>query len=378
MRWVDYGGYLFEKRRKKEALDAYDEALAILGERASPQFLFKHADALILAGRYDDALAIAGRTPIEVHAPMIRGRVAFERHDFDQAIKELDGAALLWPDNAPIRYYLARSHEGVGDFDRAVEEYRQAMRADPTLSAVRERLARLHLAEGRVRHASTILSFVSPRKASEASTEMRLLEIEVNARLGLETRLAVPPTPELPPEVVRRRAMHALSRGLRMQSDPLAAERFLATLEKEIKSSSERNLFLRERVNLLLAGRSTRRSNSQRSAPRDNPRISMSRWPWVRHSSQADPSSRKRKESSGWSSKTARTKSMRGSVSESSPNKRAIAPPRSRPTIGRSRSPLSPGTRCLRASTRWSPTARPIRRWLGTRALSRWTILLTA
>ena len=254
MRWVDYGGYLFEKRRKKEALDAYDEALAILGERASPQFLFKHADALILAGRYDDALAIAGRTPIEVHAPMIRGRVAFERHDFDQAIKELDGAALLWPDNAPIRYYLARSHEGVGDFDRAVEEYRQAMRADPTLSAVRERLARLHLAEGRVRHASTILSFVSPRKASEASTEMRLLEIEVNARLGLETRLAVPPTPELPPEVVRRRAMHALSRGLRMQSDPLAAERFLATLEKEIKSSSERNLFLRERVNLLLAG----------------------------------------------------------------------------------------------------------------------------
>jgi tetratricopeptide (TPR) repeat protein len=251
-RWVDLGGYLVEQDKRKEALDAFDEALVILGDQASPGFLFQHADALILAERYDDALAIAERTPVEVHVPMIRGRVAFERNQYANAIEELDKAALLWPNNAPIRYYLARSSEGIGDFDRAIEEYRQAIRSDPKLSAARERLAKLHLAEGRIRHADAILSFISARESSTPSLEMSLLGIEVRARLGRDLSLLLPSSNDHTPEELRHRAVESLSRGLQLQSTQLLALRTLVAVEKTVDPIL-RNMIMRERVSLLLA-----------------------------------------------------------------------------------------------------------------------------
>lgn len=250
-RWVELGGFLIERERVSEGLEAFAEAIDLLGDSASPALLFRQAEALILAERYDEALAIADKTTIEVHPPMIRGRVAYERGEYERAIEELDKAALIWPDNAPIRYYMARAHEGLGDFDNAIEDYRQAMRSDSTLAAARERLIRLHLAEGRVRHAHAIHLFVSPRQSSQPSMEMRLLAIEMEARLGNDPDLSIPPNADIALEDLQRRAVAALSRGLRLRAGTEAAQNLLATLGEQVDPGSQ-GIFMRERIELLL------------------------------------------------------------------------------------------------------------------------------
>jgi tetratricopeptide (TPR) repeat protein len=194
---------------------------------------------------------MAEKTPVEVHQQMLRGRIAFERGDHAQALELLGKAALLWPDNAPIRYYRARAAEGVGDLDLAVEEYRHAVRSDPTLSAPRERLAKLHLAEGNFREAASILTFQSPRKPSDPSTAMRILMVEVETMRGTEPDLEIPADATHSNEKVRRDTILALSRGLSYRAGPRAAVGVLAELEKE-SVPAIRGAFLRERVELML------------------------------------------------------------------------------------------------------------------------------
>lgn len=250
--WADLAARLIDAGRLTQGLKAYDEAIAILGEQTSPELRLRYADALILAERYDDAIAIANETPVEVHAPMLRGRIAFERGDYETALTELDRAAVLWPNNAPTRYYLARTSEGLGDFDRAVEEYRQAMRSDPTLLAARERLVRLHLAEGRVRDASTIHHFNSPKKKSSSpSLEMKLLAIEIQARLGNEPDLSIPENSEISLREVQIRAVESLARGLKLRLGAREASEVLAKLEGHVDSASK-DIFVRQQVELFL------------------------------------------------------------------------------------------------------------------------------
>jgi tetratricopeptide (TPR) repeat protein len=250
--WVSLAGFLTEKGDSSGGLEAFDEAFELLGDQASADLRFRYADALILAERYDEAASIADGTPIEVHGPMLRGRIAFERGNYETAFEELERAALLWPNNAPTRYYLGRTSEGRGDFDRAVEEYRQAMRSDPGLSAPRERLIRLHLAEGRVREASTIHRFKSPiKKGSSSSLEMKILGIEIQARLGNEPDLSIPPSTEISLRMLQERTVDALGRGLRFRTGAAAAQEVLAELESKVDRHSK-DIFVKEQIDLLL------------------------------------------------------------------------------------------------------------------------------
>lgn len=256
--WVDLAGHLIENERLDEGLDAYVEALELLGDRASADLHFRYADALILAQRYDDAIAAVEGSPVEVYPPMIKGRVAFERADYATALEELDKVALLWPDNAPTRYYLARAAEGTGDLDRAIEEYRQAMRSDPFLHAARERLIKLHLAEGRVRDAQTIHRFNSPKKGGKAdpSVEMKILQIEIQTRLGNEPDLSIPPDVGMPVRKVQSLAVDALRRGLVERAGPAQAVETLAMLESQVAPGA-RDLFARAQVETLLEDEAT-------------------------------------------------------------------------------------------------------------------------
>mgnify|MGYP002635287435 CR=1 FL=1 len=250
--WVSLAGFLTEKGDTSGGLEAFDEAFELLGDQASADLRFRYADALILAERYDEAASIADGTPIEVHGPMLRGRIAFERGNYETAFEELERAALLWPNNAPTRYYLGRTSEGRGDFDRAVEEYRQAMRSDPGLSAPRERLIRLHLAEGRVREASTIHRFKSPiKKGSSSSVEMKILGIEIQARLGNEPDLSIPPSAEISLRMLQERTVDALGRGLRFRTGAAAAQEVLAELGSKVDRYSK-DIFVKEQIDLLL------------------------------------------------------------------------------------------------------------------------------
>ncbi|MFO0688239.1 MAG: tetratricopeptide repeat protein [Myxococcota bacterium] len=250
--WVDLAGFLMSHDRVGEALVAFDKVNQIVGDNASPDLLLREAEALIRAKEYDEALKMADKTPVEVHQQMLRGRIAFERGEFQKAMDELGKAALQWPDNAPIRYYRARAAEGAGDLDLAVEEYRHAVRSDPKLSAARERLARLHLSEGNFREASSILTFQSPREPSDPSTEMRILMVEVETRRGTEPDLDIPADATHSNDVVRRETIRALSRGLAHRVGPRAAEGVLAEFEKE-SVPAIRGAFLRERVELMAA-----------------------------------------------------------------------------------------------------------------------------
>lgn len=250
--WVELAGFLMEHDRVGEALLAFDSANDIIGDSASPDLLLREAEALIRAKEFDQALAMANKTPVEVHGNMLRGRIAFERGDFSKALEELGHAALIWPNNAPIRYYRARALEARGEFDQAIEEYRQAIRSDGSLSEARENLAKLHLAEGNFREAAGILAFESPRNPSTPSTKMRILMVEVATMRGDEPNLDIAPTPDYPTERVRADAIRALARGLSRRTNEKVAAGVLAELEKA-SVAPIRGAFLRERVGLLVA-----------------------------------------------------------------------------------------------------------------------------
>jgi len=250
--WIDLAGFLLENDRVGEALVAFDAVNKIVGENATPELLLREAEAMIRAKEYGEALKMADKTPVEVHGHMIRGRVAFEQGDFQKAFDELEQAAVLWPDNAPIRYYRARAAEGLGRIDLAVEEYRQAIRSDADLDAARERLARLHLGEGNAREAANILAFVNPKKPSTPSTAMRILAVEADARRDVEPDLNILPDREYPAARVRLEAIRSLSRGLTARHGQQAAARVLAEFEKSAIPEI-RGAFARERVEILMA-----------------------------------------------------------------------------------------------------------------------------
>ena len=249
--WVELAGHLMGWDRVGEALVAFDSANEIIGDKASPDLLLREAEALIRAKEFDEALKMAEKTPVEIHRLMLKGRIAFERGEYRKAFDGLGEAGLLWPDNAPIRYYRARAAEGIGEFDAAVEEYRHAIRSDSTMAAARERLARLHLAEGNVREAAAILVFQSPRKPSTPSTAMRILMVEVETRRGTEPNLDIPPDPEHPVERVRRETIRALARGIEARMNAKVAARALAEFERGA-AAPIRGAFLRVRVPLLV------------------------------------------------------------------------------------------------------------------------------
>jgi len=249
--WVELAGHLVGWDRVGEALVAFDAANEIIGDKASPDLLLREAEALIRAKEFDEALKMAEKTPVEIHRLMLKGRIAFERGEYQKAFDGLGEAGLLWPDNAPIRYYRARAAEGIGDFDTAIEEYRHAIRSDSKMAAARERLARLHLAEGNVREAAAILTFQSPRKPSTPSTAMRILMVEVETRRGTEPDLDIPPDPEYPVERVRRETIRALARGIEARMNAKVAARALAEFERGA-ATPIRGAFLRTRVPLLV------------------------------------------------------------------------------------------------------------------------------
>lgn len=215
-RWNDLGLLLVDRGDLDDGIAAYDEVLGLIGDNVTPEFWFARAEALMRVGRFDDALEIAERTPVEVHRPMIRGRVAFERGDFQRANEALREAARVWPDNAPIRYYLGRTAEMLGEFDRAVEEYRQAIRSDRSLAAPRVRLGRLHMAEGRVLQSRSIMMFASPVDNALESVDSKEVMVELSARTGAPIDLRnFPSDPELSDEAIYAVVFEALSRGLR-------------------------------------------------------------------------------------------------------------------------------------------------------------------
>ena len=184
--WAGLGSFLIDHGRATESVAAFEKAMAITrGE--SPQLVLAYADALVIDGRFDDALALADKMTLTSHQAMVRARVALARGDYAEALKRFEEGMRLWPNNAVARYYAAVAAEGVGDFDRAVENYRYAMRINVNETDAYLRLARLHAAAGRYSAAISTLEFSPGERPDEVPAA--LLHMRMLGRVGRGTQI---------------------------------------------------------------------------------------------------------------------------------------------------------------------------------------------
>ncbi|MGH7335932.1 MAG: tetratricopeptide repeat protein, partial [Myxococcota bacterium] len=220
--WSNLALWEIHQGRFDAAADAFARARD-LDPTHSVELSFGYADALAVAGRYEQALRVAEETGLPTYQALVRGRVALLRGDPQQALEQLSEGVRLWPDNAMARYYLAVAAEQTGDFALAVEQYRYAIRIDVRSTDAYLRLARLHAAEGRLDEAVSILSFQPGGRPEELTAG--LLHLEILARLDL-----------LPPTHLQRffshpdrraRALAAVARGRTARRGPAEAAKYL-------------------------------------------------------------------------------------------------------------------------------------------------------
>lgn len=188
--WIDLAKLLQSDEKWAEAADAAGEAVRLSREVGQPpvMMLFQYADALLLADRLEEALAIADEIPLAAYRESVLARVAQKREHHAEALAHFDEAFRVWPDNPWARYHAALSAEALGDFDRAVEEYRYSIRIASDATDSRLRLARLHLAEGRPREALQMLFLNQPGERG-LDPGAQLLALELWAQIGMEKSL---------------------------------------------------------------------------------------------------------------------------------------------------------------------------------------------
>jgi tetratricopeptide (TPR) repeat protein len=219
--WSAMALYSIETGKFDEAAKAFEHARAV-DPTGSTEILFGYADALVVAGRHEEALRIADQMTVPAHRSLVRGRVALERGDPKQALEDFSEGNRLWPNNAVARYYAATAAEQLGDFGRAIEEYRYAMRIDVRATDAYLRLARLQAAAGQPELALATLEFSPGDRPDEE--DAALLELELAARID-----------RAPPPSVLRRLEHqrrpaaaaALAKGFAARLGPKPAIEFL-------------------------------------------------------------------------------------------------------------------------------------------------------
>jgi tetratricopeptide (TPR) repeat protein len=218
--FLDLGGYLLDLEKFDEGIEAFDSAIALVTSPPA-DMMFRYADALIIAGRFDQAMEVADRAEIAAYRGLIRGRVHLEQAQASLALEELTEALQTWPENGVARYYAALAAEGVGDYARAIEEMRYSIRASAGRTNARARLARLYMAEGNLKIALEVLRHDVARQPGDL--EMALLGVELSARLALKDEYLVELFKPLKSPDELRMAILAGIKGTRARSGPAAA-----------------------------------------------------------------------------------------------------------------------------------------------------------
>ncbi len=141
---------------------------------------FAFGEALIHAGRYDEAEEVAAGLP-EMMGELVRGLSQLEQGQADQALLHFEKGQRLWPNNAVARYFAGLAAERNGDIDRAITELRQSIRIRASDTPAALRLARLLDAEGRPEEARTALSHYLKDRPQD--TEGRVFSIRIAAAI---------------------------------------------------------------------------------------------------------------------------------------------------------------------------------------------------
>jgi tetratricopeptide (TPR) repeat protein len=222
--WLDLAGYLIEREEMEAGVEAMEKVFE-LHPSPTPQLVFRYADTLMAAGRFDDALQMVDRMTTPAHRHLVLGRVYLARGQYALALEELSAGLGGWPENAVARYYAALAAEGIGDFERSIEELRYSIRAGADQTDARLRLAQLHNAEGQFKQAVSVLRHdIVNQPPSPAMAE---LEVEIRARAAGDVVVPSHLTQTLRQPVLWQRAVAAIARGTSLRSGPEAAEQFI-------------------------------------------------------------------------------------------------------------------------------------------------------
>ncbi|MHA7837098.1 MAG: tetratricopeptide repeat protein, partial [bacterium] len=224
--WVSLAAFESSMGEPMAAASAYEKAIE-LSSTPSPDLEFGYADALIQAGRFEEAYAWADRLTVAPHRSLIKGRALLGQGEPERALQHLGEGNRLWPNNAVARYYTAVAAERAGELDRAIEEYRYAIRADAPATDAGIRLASYYVALGEDERAISILSLAA-RDNREAMT-MQLMAVRLMAKLGIWNQAPQPLVSALAHPALVARAATAIAEGILERDGP---EEAVAYLEK--------------------------------------------------------------------------------------------------------------------------------------------------
>jgi tetratricopeptide (TPR) repeat protein len=134
--YVTYG-ILLEGQKRAEAAKAQLETGLALGA-SGPQVYFYLAKSTLNAtpDRLDDAAGEIGKamameppdTSLQAMIQTLAGRIAYEKQDYDGAVRHLREAIRLRPSNLQARYTLAQAYRSLGQPEAAASEAEQAER----------------------------------------------------------------------------------------------------------------------------------------------------------------------------------------------------------------------------------------------------------
>jgi tetratricopeptide (TPR) repeat protein len=224
--WAGIASFNLEQGDLGDAIEAFEKARA-LEPSESAQLLLGHADALISAGRLDEALVLIDQIKLPAHQAVLRGRIELARGNPAAAQRLFDEGMSEWPNSAVARYYAALAAEQLGDFAGAIEEYRYAMRIDVRETDAYLRLAQLQAASGHVEEAIETLNFSPGGRPDELGAG--LLEARLLARAGRPQALPIYFQQMLAQPEFWGKVIAAFGAGTRDRSGPEAA---LASMQK--------------------------------------------------------------------------------------------------------------------------------------------------
>jgi len=180
--WGGLASHYFQIGDYAASVSAWEQVLKLAAE-PGPDDRFGYAEALVQAGRYDQAFEVAKQLP-EANAEIIRGLAFFEQKNPAEALRHFEAGLRLWPNHSEVRRYAAVAAERTGDFDRAISEYRQSIRSGAADTDAGLRLAELHEAEGAYEKAFQAISLHLEAHPNEVEGSLAALRIAAERSRG--------------------------------------------------------------------------------------------------------------------------------------------------------------------------------------------------
>jgi tetratricopeptide (TPR) repeat protein len=224
VKWANLSAHYQRQQNYSKAIETIAKAVEAAPD-PPPAMLFEYAEVLVVGGELERALEVAEQIDVAPIRSLVRGRVHFERKEYEAALEHFSAGLLLWPDNAVARYLSARSAEQIGDFERAIGEYRYAVRAAPGATDARFRLVKLRIAEGDLNAARTEALQAAGRADPDAEAELAVLEAmaevtPLEQQSPLLARLSRNPA-------VAGRALTAVARGIAEREGSAVAANYI-------------------------------------------------------------------------------------------------------------------------------------------------------